>query len=214
MRRYLAEFLSDRRVIEAPRLLWAPLLQLILLRRPTARGRDYAAIWNRERNEGPLKTITRSQSEKLAEALKDLGPAVEVDWAMRYGEPPIAGRLAALKAKGCDRILVVPLYPQYCAASTATVADKAFDTLKAMRWQPSIRLAAPWYDAPVYIEALARSTRDGPDEARFRAGGRAGLLPRHPAGLFRQGRSLLLPMRQDDAAPRLGARMGGRSGCG
>ncbi len=161
MRRYLAEFLSDRRVIEAPRLLWAPLLQLILLRRPAARGRDYAAIWNRELNEGPLKTITRSQSAKLAEALKDLAPDVEVDWAMRYGEPPIAGRLAAMQAKGCDRILVVPLYPQYCAASTATVGDKAFDTLKTMRWQPSIRLAAPWYDQPVYIDALARSTREG-----------------------------------------------------
>ena len=161
MRRYLAEFLSDRRVIEAPRLVWAPILQLILLRRPTARGRDYATIWNNELNEGPLKTITRSQSEKLAEALKDLAPDVEVDWAMRYGEPPVAGRLAALQAKGCDRILVVPLYPQYCAASTATVGDKVFDTLKAMRWQPSIRLAAPWYDSPVYIEALARSTREG-----------------------------------------------------
>ncbi len=161
MRRYLAEFLSDRRVIEAPRLVWSPILQLILLRRPTARGRDYATIWNKELNEGPLKTITRSQSEKLAEALKDLAPDVEVDWAMRYGEPPIAGRLAALQAKGCDRILVVPLYPQYCAASTATVGDKVFDTLKAMRWQPSIRLAAPWYDQPVYIEALARSTREG-----------------------------------------------------
>ena len=80
---------------------------------------------------------------------------------MRYGQPPIAERLAALQAAGCDRILVVPLYPQYCAASTATVADAAFDALKTMRWQPSIRLAAPWYDDPVYIEALARSTRDG-----------------------------------------------------
>jgi ferrochelatase len=161
MRRYLAEFLSDRRVIEAPRLVWTPILQLILLRRPTARGRDYATIWNRERDEGPLKTITRSQSEKLAGALAGLQPPVEVDWAMRYGQPPIAERLAALQAAGCDRILVVPLYPQYCAASTATVADAAFDALKTMRWQPSIRLAAPWYDDPVYIEALARSTRDG-----------------------------------------------------
>ncbi len=161
MRRYLAEFLSDRRVIEAPRLVWGPILQLILLRRPTARGRDYATIWNKELNEGPLKTITRSQSQKLAEALKDLAPEVEVDWAMRYGEPPIAKRLAALQAKGCDRILVVPLYPQYCAASTATVGDKVFDTLKRMRWQPSIQLAPPWYDTPIYIEALARSTREG-----------------------------------------------------
>ena len=161
MRRYLEEFLSDQRVIEAPRAVWLLILQLILLGRPTAKGRDYAAIWNNERNEGPLKTITRSQSEKLAAALKDLSPAVDVDWAMRYGQPPIARRLAALQVKGCDRILVVPLYPQYCAATTATVGDKVFDALKAMRWQPTIRVAAPWFDDPAYIEALARSTRDG-----------------------------------------------------
>ena len=161
MRRYLKEFLSDQRVIEAPRAIWLLILQLILLRRPTAKGRDYAAIWNAERNEGPLKTITRSQSEKLAAALADLSPAVDVDWAMRYGFPPIADRLAALQAKGCDRILIVPLYPQYCAATSATVADKAFDALKVMRWQPTIRVAAPWYDDAAYIEALARSTREG-----------------------------------------------------
>jgi ferrochelatase len=160
MRRYLKEFLSDQRVIEAPRAVWLLVLQLILLRRPTAKGRDYAAIWNNERNEGPLKTITRSQSEKLAAALADLSPEVDVDWAMRYGQPPIARRLASLHAKGCDRILVVPLYPQYCAATTATVGDKVFDALKAMRWQPTIRVAAPWFDDPDYIEALARSTRE------------------------------------------------------
>ncbi len=161
MRRYLKEFLSDPRVIEAPRAVWRPLLQLILLRRPTAKGRDYAAIWNTERDEGPLKTVTRLQSEKLAAALTDLSPGVDVDWAMRYGMPPVASRLEALQAKGCDRILVVPLYPQYCAATSATVADKVFDALKVMRWQPTIRIAAPWYDNPAYIEALARSTRDG-----------------------------------------------------
>jgi ferrochelatase len=160
MRRYLAEFLSDWRVIETPRLVWAPILQLILLRRPAVRGRDYAAIWNRERDEGPLKTITRAQAEKLGAALGDLEPAVVADWAMRYGLPPIAERLAALRARGCDRILAIPLYPQYCAASTASVGDKVFDVLKAMRWQPSIRIAPPWFDDPVYIDALARSTRE------------------------------------------------------
>jgi protoporphyrin/coproporphyrin ferrochelatase len=161
MRRYLKEFLSDPRVIEAPRAIWLPILQLILLRRPTVRGRDYASIWNVERDEGPLKTITRSQSEKLSEALRALGPQIEVDWAMRYGRPPIAERLEALKAKGCDRILVMPLYPQYCAASTATVCDKVSDTLKAMRRQPALRIAAPYYDDPVYIGALASSVRAG-----------------------------------------------------
>ncbi len=93
MRRYLKEFLSDRRVIETPRLVWAPILQLILLRRPSKRGRDYDSIWNKERDEGPLKTITRSQSEKLAASLAGLEPEIEVDWAMRYGKPPIAERL-------------------------------------------------------------------------------------------------------------------------
>ncbi len=161
MRRYLKEFLSDPRVIEAPRAIWLPILQLILLRRPSVRGRDYASIWNAERDEGPLKTITRAQSEKLGEALSALGPQMEVDWAMRYGKPPIAERLKALQAKGCDRILVVPLYPQYAAASSATVCYKVFDTLKAMRWQPALRIAAPYYDDPVYIEALANSVRTG-----------------------------------------------------
>ena len=158
MRRYLAEFLSDRRVIETPRWLWWLILNLFILpRRPAAKGRDYDSIWNRERNESPLKTFTRSQAEKLGLALGD--GRIEVDWATRYGQPPIAARLAALQAKGCDRILVVPLYPQYCAATTATVADKAFAALQAMRWQPTLRVAAPWYDDPAYIDALARSTR-------------------------------------------------------
>src|SRR5579863_6508498 len=159
IRRYLQEFLSDRRVIETPRVIWLPILQAILLRRPHAKGRDYDAIWNKERDEGPLKTITRAQSEKLGAALCNLDRDVVVDWAMRYGAPPIAERLKALQAEGCDRILVIPLYPQYCAASTATVGDKAFEALQSMRWQPAIRIAAPYYDDPVYIGALARSVR-------------------------------------------------------
>jgi protoporphyrin/coproporphyrin ferrochelatase len=159
IRRYLQEFLSDRRVIETPRALWLPVLQVILLRRPHAKGRDYEAMWNKEKDEGPLKTITRSQSEKLGLALHNLDRDVVVDWAMRYGAPPIAERLGALQAEGCDRILVIPLYPQYCAASSATVADKAFEALKSMRWQPAVRIAAPYYDDPVYIDALARSLR-------------------------------------------------------
>jgi protoporphyrin/coproporphyrin ferrochelatase len=159
LRRYLKEFLSDRRVIETPRAIWLPILQVILLRRPRAKGRDYDAIWNKERDEGPLKTITRSQSEKLGLALSDLKPNVAIDWAMRYGAPPIGERVKSLQAAGCDRILVIPLYPQYCAASTATVGDKVFETLQRMRWQPASRIAAPYYDDPVYIDALARSTR-------------------------------------------------------
>jgi len=159
IRRYLQEFLSDPRVIETPRALWLPILQVILLRRPRAKGRDYDAIWNKEKDEGPLKTITRSQGEKLALALRNLDRDVVVDWAMRYGAPPIGARLKVLQAEGCDRILIIPLYPQYCAASTATVGDKAFEALRSMRWQPAARVAAPYYDDPVYIDALARSVR-------------------------------------------------------
>jgi len=167
MRRYLAEFLSDRRVIETPRALWLPLLHLVILTtRPARRGRDYATIWNNELDEGPLKTITRAQAEKLARLVSAgaLGPAGErviVDWAMRYGQPSMRTRISALKASGCDRLLVVPLYPQYCAATSATVADCAFDALKAMRWQPALRIAAPFYDRPAYIAALADSLRAG-----------------------------------------------------
>ena len=161
IRRYLKEFLSDRRVIETSRLIWAPILQVILLRRPRVKGRDYDSIWNKDKDESPLKTITRSQSEKLGVALRDLNPEVVVDWAMRYGAPAIGERIKALQTQGCDRILVIPLYPQYCAASTATVADKAFEALQAMRWQPAIWVAAPYYDDPAYIDALARSVRAG-----------------------------------------------------
>jgi ferrochelatase len=161
IRRYLKEFLTDRRVIETPRPIWLPILQFILLTRPRAKGRDYESIWNKERNEGPLKTITRSQSEKLGLALRDLDRDVVVDWAMRYGAPSIGERLRALQAEGCDRILVIPLYPQYCAASTATVGDKVFEALASMRWQPALRMAAPYYDDPVYIDSLASSIRAG-----------------------------------------------------
>jgi ferrochelatase len=160
MRRYLKEFLSDRRVIETPRWLWWPLLNLVILTtRPGRKGRDYASIWNDERDEGPLKTITRSQADKLRAMLAPLGERVVVDWAMRYGKPSTAERIAALQAAGCDRLLAVPLYPQYCAATTATACDKVFDVLRQMRWQPTLRVASPWHDDPVYIEALAASVR-------------------------------------------------------
>ena len=161
MRRYLKEFLSDRRVIEENRLKWWLVLNLIILSvRPARKGRDYDKIWNKERNESFLKTITRSQSEKLGEALKD-EPCLLVDWAMRYGNPSIASRLAAMQGAGCDRILLVPLYPQYAAATSATVCDKAFEALAAMRWQPALRVAPAWFDAPAYIDALATSLEQG-----------------------------------------------------
>jgi len=152
----------DPEKIPPPRWLWQPILHLVILtRRPGMKGTDYDSIWNKERDEGPLKTITRAQSRALGARLSARPSArpVVVDWAMRYGEPSIASRLAALQSAGCDRILLVPLYPQYCAASSATVCDKAFDALKTMRWQPTLRVAAPYFDDPAYIDALAVSTR-------------------------------------------------------
>ena len=162
VRRYLREFLSDKRVIEEDTLLWKLVLHGIILRtRPRAKGRDYAKIWNREKNESPLKTVTRAQAEKLALRLAPRGGHIVVDWAMRYGNPPIAERLEALLARGCERILLVPLYPQYAAATTATVCDQAFRALMAMRRQPTLRVVPPYYDEPVYIEALAETLTQG-----------------------------------------------------
>jgi ferrochelatase len=156
VRRYLKEFLADKRVIEENGLLWKIVLNGFILRfRPRRKGKDYDKIWNRERNESPLKTITRAQADKLASILEPLGRHVVVDWAMRYGNPSIASRLAAFAEKGCDRILVVPLYPQYAAATTATVCDEVFRFLMTLRRQPALRVAAPYFDEPVYIEALA-----------------------------------------------------------
>ncbi len=161
MRRYLKQFLSDRRVIEEPAWKWWPILNLIILTvRPGPKGRDYASIWNTERNEGPLKTITRSQAEKLAAALSD-HPEVVVDFAMRYANPTTASVIDRLFSQGCDRILLVPLYPQYAAATTATAADEAFRHLMTMRWQPAVRVAPPWHDHPVYVDAIASSVRAG-----------------------------------------------------
>ncbi len=157
MRRYLKEFLSDRRVIEVPRLLWWPLLNFIILtKRPGPKGKDYDSIWNKERDEGPLKTITRAQAEKLAERLSD-DPRIVVDWGMRYANPTTESRLKWLQEQGCERILLLPLYPQYAAATTATANDQAFRALMKMRWQPFVRVAPAYHDDPVYIESLAKS---------------------------------------------------------
>ena len=157
MRRYLKEFLTDRRVIEWSRFFWYPILFGIVLNTRSGKvGKAYELIWNKEKNESFLRTYTRNQSDLMAETFKDL-PNVQVDWAMRYGQPSIASRVTALKEAGCDRILVFPLYPQYAAATTATVNDKVFETLLKMRWQPALRTVPPYHDDPVYIEALANS---------------------------------------------------------
>jgi ferrochelatase len=157
VRVYLKEFLSDPRVIENQGLFWKLALNGIILNtRPRRKARDYLKIWNTDKNESPLKTITRAQSEKLAASISDHDHVV-VDWAMRYGNPSIRSRIAALTAQGCDRLLVVPLYPQYSAATSATVCDEVFRVLGGMRAQPTLRVTPPYYDDPDYIEALAVS---------------------------------------------------------
>ena len=158
IRRYLKEFLTDRRVIEKNSLFWKFLLNgLILPIRSRRKVRDYRKIWNRDKDESPIKTITRSQAEKLAGILEPLGKHVIVDWAMRYASPSIASRLEVLATWGCERILVMPLYPQYSAATTATVCDEVFRYLMKLRYQPAIRILPPYYDDPYYIEVLAAS---------------------------------------------------------
>jgi protoporphyrin/coproporphyrin ferrochelatase len=157
VRVYLKEFLSDPRVIENQGLLWKLALNGVILRtRPRRKARDYLKIWNTEKNESPLKTITRAQSDKLAASISSHDHVV-VDWAMRYGNPSIRSRIDALTAQGCDRLLVVPLYPQYSAATSATVCDEVFRVLAGMRAQPTLRVTPPYYDDPDYIEALAVS---------------------------------------------------------
>jgi ferrochelatase len=157
VRVYLKEFLSDARVIENQGLVWQAILNGFILRvRPARKALDYKKIWNVEKNESPLKTITRAQAEKLMEAIADHEHVV-VDWAMRYGNPSIRARIDALTAQGCSRLLVVPLYPQYSAATSATVCDEVFRVLADMRAQPILRVSPPYYDDPDYIEALAAS---------------------------------------------------------
>jgi ferrochelatase len=157
VRVYLKQFLSDPRVIEDQGLLWKLVLNGIILRtRPRTKARDYGKIWNSERDESPLKTITRAQAEKLARGIADQDH-VEVDWGMRYGNPSIGAGIEALLARGCDRLLVVPLYPQYSAATSATVCDEVFRVLASMRAQPTLRVSPPYFDDEGYIEAIAVS---------------------------------------------------------
>jgi ferrochelatase len=157
VRVYLKEFLSDARVIEDQGLIWKVVLNGIILNtRPRAKARDYQKIWNTERNESPLKTITRSQSDKLAAALSNHAHVV-VDWAMRYGNPSIKAGIDGLIARGCERILTVPLYPQYSASTSATVCDEVFRVLSQMRSQPTLRVTPPYYEDEAYIDALATS---------------------------------------------------------
>ncbi|MBW6533262.1 ferrochelatase [Sphingomonas sp. RRHST34] len=163
VRRYLAEFLSDRRVVELPKIAWQPILRgIVLTTRPKKSAHAYRQVWSEAGS--PLAAVTRAQSAALRGAF---GDGVLVDWAMRYGNPAIADRLAAMKAAGCERILLAPLYPQYCAATTATANDKAFAALAQWRWQPAIRTLPPYHDDPAYIAALAARVGEGLDALDF-----------------------------------------------
>jgi ferrochelatase len=160
VRRYLAQFLSDPRVVDLPRVLWLPVLYGVVLNtRPKKSAHAYQSIWNHALGEGPLKTITRLQAEKLRESgLSGKAPVV-VDYALRYGSPSIPSQIEALMARGCERVVLLPLYPQYAASTSASVADDAFAALARMRKQPALRVGAPYYDDPAYIDALAASIR-------------------------------------------------------
>lgn len=148
---YLKEFLSDRRVVELPPILWQFILRAFVLNlRPSKTAHAYRQVWTE--NGSPLTAITREQAQSL-----DFGPNVIVDWGMRYGNPSIADRFGAMKAAGCDRILVAPMYPQYSAATTATVFDKVAEVMGKVRWQPALRTMPPWHDDPAYIDALKQS---------------------------------------------------------
>ena len=156
VRLYLREFLSDPRVVEIPQLVWQPILRgLILTTRPKKSAHAYRQVWTDEGS--PLAVITARQAKALEGAF---GPDVIVDHAMRYGKPAIAERIDALKAAGCERILIAPLYPQYCAATTATANDAAFRHLAAMRWLPAVRTLPPYHDDPAYIAALKASVEE------------------------------------------------------
>lgn len=152
VRRYLAEFLSDPRVVEIPRIAWQPILRgIVLTTRPRKSAHAYRQVWTEAGS--PLAAITGEQARKLGERL---GGDVRVRWAMRYGNPAIGDELQALMDEGCERVLLAPLYPQYCAATTATVVDKAADKLRKIRWQPALRTLPPYHDDPCYIDTLAR----------------------------------------------------------
>ena len=162
MRRYLNEFLSDRRVIDYSPWIWQPLLQLVILtKRPFSSGEAYKSIWNHEADESPLMTITKAQSAKMAQRMQaQYGDRVVVDYCMRYGNPSTKSKVDALVAQGCQKILFLPLYPHYAGATSATACDQFFRSLMDIKWQPIVRVVEPYYEVPAYIDALARSIEE------------------------------------------------------
>ncbi len=167
VRRYLKEFLSDRRVIDYSPWIWKPILSLILLRRPFSSGEAYRQVWNNKENESPLLTITRKQAKKLATLFKqELGNNIVVDFCMRYGKPSTEKVIRGMKDQGCNKILFFPLYPQYAAPTTATANDQVFRSLMKLNWQPAIRTVPPYFDDKVYIKALCDSIKSSFKDAK------------------------------------------------
>ncbi len=161
MRRYLSEFLSDKRVIDYPWWKWQPILQLIILtRRPFSKGKDYDLIWNKEKDESPLLTITRDQTDRIRERLEaQYGDGVMVDFCMRYGNPSTESKVRAMVEAGCEKILFFPLYPHYAGATSATANDQFFRALMAEKRQPAARTVEPYFEHPLYIDALTKSVQ-------------------------------------------------------
>lgn len=167
IRKYLAEFLSDKRVIELPSVLWQPILQGIILNtRPFKTRRAYAKIWRQETDESPLRYYTRRQAELLNNQIDD--DNILVTYAMRYGNPSIKKMLTHLQKAGCESIVVLPLYPQYCAATTATVCDEVFRVLMKMRWQPQVQIVPRYYDHPAYIKAIVNQLERDLERLEFK----------------------------------------------
>ena len=156
IRKYLKEFLSDRRVIEVNPILWQIILNLFILTfRPSKTARAYKEIWMKNENMSPLRYYTQMQTKKLAGKLND--HKIIIDYAMRYGNPSIKSKLNKLQSQGCENIVILPLYPQYAAATTATVCDEVYRTLMKMRWQPSLQIISHYESEPLYIQALINS---------------------------------------------------------
>ncbi|APG62119.1 ferrochelatase [Sphingorhabdus lutea] len=163
VKKYLKEFLSDKRVVEIPALIWQPILRGIILNtRPKKSAAAYAKVWTDKGS--PLAFYTAAQADKMAAIL---GDKVMVKYAMRYGNPSIADQLSAMKAAGCNRILIAPLYPQYSGATTGTVLDKAYETLSKMRWHPALRTLPPYHDDEAYINALQQSVQHGLEKLNY-----------------------------------------------
>ena len=169
MRRYLKEFLSDRRVIDYSPWLWKPILNLILLRRPFSSGEAYKEIWNTKENESPLLTITKAQAQKLKDkAKKEYGDRVILDFCMRYGNPSTESTLKNMVSQGCTKIVFFPLYPQYAAPTTATANDQMFRSLMKLNWQPSVRIVPPYFDNHDFIKAISMSITTAYKRSKFK----------------------------------------------